>query len=336
MGEGSAIPLIEVGEAGPLTLVEREVVRAGGLIEAARKQYGALTIDVLDRCSRRWAKRLGGPYLDEVSRAARADLPTGIWFMNYAYEWGCTTSAGPAPEAEGVKLLRTLDWPFDGLGRHIVVACQQSPAGPYYNVTWPGFLGVITAMAPGRFAAAINQPPVPRRLGLPFAYPWPLDWLISRFKTFRGTRMAPSHLLRQVFEDCADYGEARERLSREPLAVPAFFTLAGVEEGEACVIERLEHEARIYRAPAAVANHWLTPGLMGRARGAESEARREVMIGLCGTSAANFDWLEAPILNKDTRLAVEANAATGRLLVQGYERDGPATEVFDLASERVH
>jgi hypothetical protein len=34
------------------------------------------------------------------------------------------------------------------------------------------------------------------------------------------------------------------------------------------------------------------------------------------------------VLNRWTRLAVEANALTGRLVVRGYEADGPATETF--------
>src|SRR5262249_40440392 len=73
---------------------------------------------------------------------------------NYSYEWGCTT--GAAPDGDGVTLMRTLDWPFDGLGRALVVMRQQGAAGPYLSVTWPAFAGVLTGLAPGRFAAAIN------------------------------------------------------------------------------------------------------------------------------------------------------------------------------------
>jgi hypothetical protein len=39
-----------------------------------------------------------------------------------------------------------------------------------------------------------------------------------------------------------------------------------------------------------------------------------------------------PILNRMTRLAALANAATGELLVQGWEESGPATAMFDLAA----
>ena len=331
MDRHAEIPLIDLGKAGPARLVEIDPDRAAKLVTAGRRQFGGLCVDLLDFASRRWAKRLGGPYLAETKRVAAAGLPRGLWFMNYAYEWGCTTSAAPAAEGPGVELLRALDWPFNELGRQVVVTRQECRAGTLYNVTWPGFLGVVTAMAPGRFCVAINQTPVLRRLNLPFSYPWLLDWIFTRIKTFRGGRLAPAHLLRQVVENCTSYDEALEALTHTPLALPVFFTLAGTRPEEACVIERLEKEARVHHSPATVSNHWLSPGLKGRPRGAESEGRREKMIAGQTRGANGFDWLAPPILNEYTRLAVEANAATAMLRVRGYEKDGAATEVFNLA-----
>jgi hypothetical protein len=40
-----------------------------------------------------------------------------------------------------------------------MVARHQAEAGRFLNVTWPGYAGVTTAMAPGRFSAALNQAP---------------------------------------------------------------------------------------------------------------------------------------------------------------------------------
>lgn len=324
------IPFVDLGHDSPLALLDREPERAATLIQAGRKQYSGLLIDVFDRLSCRWARAVGGPYLGELEAAAAKGLPRGVWFMNHAYEWGCTTAAGADPSARGARLLRTLDWPFDGLGRNVVVARQETSVGPYYNVTWPGFLGVMTAMAPGRFAVAINQAPVMRH-GPPWMpYPWPVDWLISRWRTFSSRQAAPAMVLRQVMETCETYEGAKRRLMEAPLALSVFFTLAGVKPEEACVIERLPARGRLHSAPAVVANHWKSDDLRGRPRGRDSQGRAVALTAEYMSAPTDFDWLQPPILNRDTRLAVMANAAEGTLQVQGLERDGAATANFSL------
>ena len=100
----------------------------------------------------------------------------GIWFLNGCYQWGCTALA--REQAGAPWLARTLDWPFPGLGRYLEVARMQGPAGAFDNVGWPGYVGVLTASAPGRFAAAINQAPLWRRT----RHPWlrPYDMALQR------------------------------------------------------------------------------------------------------------------------------------------------------------
>jgi hypothetical protein len=329
------IPLVDVGKAGPVALLEMERGRAESLIAAGRRQYLGPVIDALDCYTRGWARRSESPYLAELESMAAAGLPGGLWFMNFSFEWGCTSGAAPDPAAPGVRLLRTLDWPFHGLGRHVLVARQEGPAGASYNITWAGFVGVITAMAPGRFSVAINQAPVLRHGPRYLPYPWPLDWVVSRVKTFRGRHLPPAHLLRRVIDHCQSFSEACRALSETPLALPAFFTVAGTEPEEACVIERLEEDAFIHRHPAAVANHWLNPSLHGHARGIDSEGRLRRMRAYCAAPPdGGFEWLSYPVLNSYTRLAVVANAAGGELLVQGFEADGPATRIFDLKAQK--
>ena len=46
-----------------------------------------------------------------------------------------------------------------GLGRHVEVARMCGSGGDFDSVTWPGYAGVLTASARGRFAACINQAP---------------------------------------------------------------------------------------------------------------------------------------------------------------------------------
>ena len=58
----------------------------------------------------------------------------GALTLNMSYLFACTTSAAAGPN--GAPLLRrSLDWPFDGLGRCVEIAWQSGPAGDFYNVT---------------------------------------------------------------------------------------------------------------------------------------------------------------------------------------------------------
>ena len=80
-------------------------------------------------------------------------------------------------------LVRTLDWPFAGLGRYAAVARMPGECGDFLSVTWPGYVGALTAMAPGRFAACVNQAPMRRRT----AHRWlrPIDLAINARATWR-------------------------------------------------------------------------------------------------------------------------------------------------------
>ncbi len=296
------------------------------LLAQARRSYTPVGLHLADARSRHWASRSESPYAAAVGAVAQAMGRPGAYLLNYSYEWGCTTGAAADPARGGMTLLRTLDWPFDGLGRALMVVRQAAAAGPYLSITWPGYVGVLTGLAPGRFAAAINQPPLP----LP-RWGRALGWLGARIRVGRSAALPPSHLLRLVFDRCASFAEAAALIRRTPICLPAIFTLAGPTPGEAMVIERTEQAGFEPPEPAA-ANHWsAAPGELGRPRNESSLDRRAAMAGLLERGQGwSFDWLTAPILQPDTRLAVMANPASGRLLVQGWETDGAATEVLEL------
>lgn len=319
------IPLIEAGAAGALPSLDAAPEHLAELVAAARRHYGTLAVRAADVASRRWLEKTANPYLPEIAAVAARLKTPGVYMLNLSYEWSCTTGVGADPTGPGNRLLRTLDWPLDGLGRAVVVSRHEAPAGTYYNVTWPGFAGITTAMAPGRFAAAINQPPM--RWTSPLMA---LDWAVNRLVVWRQGGLPPVHLLRRVFDQCASYAEAKKLLTDAPLCLPAFFSLAGAEPGECCAIERLERRAMVRDGPASTANHWLGFQVPGRARGSDSLGRWQQMEAVRPRPADDFAWVTPPILNAGTRLAVIANAATGGLTVQGWECDGPATAVFTL------
>ena len=319
------IPVFDIGAGGPLELVRQARPQAEALADAARNQFTAALVRAADWRGRRWLARAGNPYLAEIDAIARALGRPGTHGLNLSYEWACTSGVGPDDSGASV-LRRALDWPFHGLGRNTVVARRHSIAGPWLDITWPGFVGVYTALAPGRFAAAINQAPLRRRTGLLAA-----DWLIDRVTVGRSTDLPPCHLLREVFETCRDYAEAKNLLTTSPICVPALYILAGARPGEGCIIERTEDLAAAVNAPAAIANGWITPAFgRGTARGYDSPTRQCLMAACQAEGCADLEWLQPPIVNPYTRLAAVMEPASGRLTLQGWERSGPATRILHL------
>ena len=205
------------------------------------------------------------------------------------------------------------------------MAHQEGAAGDYYNVTWPGFAGITTAMAPGRFSVAINQPPMRRRHANFY-----LDWTRNRFGVWRRGGLPPVHALRHVCDHCRDVEEARAYLESVPLCLPGFFSVSGASALEGFIVERSETRAAVHETPACIANHWRLLDEGGRSRGYMSEDRLVQMEAERDVAPDDFSWVVPPIYNATTCVAVIANAATSKLIVQGVEADGPATDVFTL------
>lgn len=326
MSERRTIAIYDIASDGAAASAEAAPGHLRQLYRDALRLYTPPVVFVGDILSQRWLERTGNPYLAEI-RAVQALLPgRAAYLLNMSYEWACTTSVAPDPNGAGMRLCRTLDWKIPGLGRTLIMARQSGPAGVYLNATWPGSVGIYTAMAPGRFAAAINQPPLYSRSPLTV----PFDWLAARARQYTSDDMPPAHLLRQVFDCCADYAEALARLRDTPLCMPVFFSLAGTRPGEGCIIERTEREAIVHQEPTAISNHWIDVKRPGRQRGRDSLARRTCMMDAMGAEWPDFDWVKPPIANRDTRIAAEMNAATGMFILQGWEGTEPVTDILRL------
>ncbi|HEY1382961.1 MAG TPA: carcinine hydrolase/isopenicillin-N N-acyltransferase family protein [Dongiaceae bacterium] len=319
------IPLIDCDEGGAERLFDRTAAGARRLAAIARRSYSPTGVAFLDWRSRRWAERNDSPYIPEIVHIAERLPGAGVHALNLSYEWACT-SAAVAP-----AVMRALDWRLDGMGREVVVARHRSPAGSWLNVTFPGFVGVLTALAPGRFAAALNQAPLRRR-----TYVFPIDWLIDRLKVDGTRALPPTHLLRLAFETCSNFEEAVEVLRETPIALPCLFAIAGAN-GEACVIERQEESAFVFEGNEVMANHWLNSRWRrGRARGIDSEGRWRALRASVQANdmSQGFGWLRPPVLNRLTRIAAVMNAATGALSVVGLEAKGttavPVTQTLRI------
>jgi len=329
----AAIPVVDIRTGGPVRRAIDGAVRARALRDECVAWLSPAAVRMLpgiDAVTRRWLHRSASPYVGEIAAIATTLGYPGIWFLNGCYEWGCSALA--REQAGAPWLARTLDWPFPGLGRYVEIAHMQGPAGTFDNVGWPGYAGVLTASAPGRFAAAINQAPLRRRT----RHPWlrPYDMALNAARTWRIRFIPPDHLLRNVFETCASYGEARHRLETTPIARPVIYSLVGCEAGERCVIERTEEGFTTRVEKTAATNDWFEgkPSWEARTRAdliftrtyeetaANSRTRREHFENWTGQfSSDSFDWVAPPILNPYTRLAVEMCPAKGILRAVGYE-----------------
>jgi hypothetical protein len=319
------IPVVDVRSGGPLAHAAMRLDAIEDLRLACLSSLPRLThplIPLADAVSRRWLERTASPYIAEVAAIADLAKAPGVFLVNASYEWACT--AASCRRSEVPLLVRTLDWPFAGLGRRVTVARQVGPAGEFWNVTWPGAVGVLTAVAPGRFAATINQAPLRRRTRAHF-----LRWL------------------RQVFESAADYASAQRMLTRMPVARPALVALAGVRPGETCLIERTETDGTVHEGPILVANDWQQsrPGWEPRFCAlpveVDSLRRRDTLAAQVVALAEPFSWLRPPVHNWATRVAVEMSAAAATLRVVGFEPVGmdvpsaAATQVLDLGPARM-
>ena len=346
----ASIPVVDVREGGPVRLATDGRARARALRDECLTWLASparMLLPAFDAATRYWLRRSRSPYVAEIEAIAKALGFSGIWFLNGSYEWGCTTLAR---DEDGVPwLARTLDWPFPGLGRHLEVAHMRGSAGDFLNVTWPGYVGTLTASAPGRFAATMNQAPLWRRTRKPWLRPY--DLAANVLRTWRIHHVPPDHLLRDVFETCRDFAEAKRRLETVPVARPVIFALVGCKPGERCIIERTEEGFASRSEETSAANDWLRsmPGwearvptevLLTRDYGeaaTRSRARQQTLAAWPGPFATScFEWVKPPVLNSMTRLAVEMCPANGRLRVIGYELEQglelpvPATQVREL------
>ncbi len=333
------IPLFDVERLPSADLCRYDIERVRLLVASAlsRRSHVLLPLatGLVDRISHSWFVRQANPYLEEIRYVAELVGRPGTYFLNAAYEWACSTSVAADPAGDGARMIRVLDWGFAGIGPHVVIARHETGHGPFYNVTWPGYAGVVTAMAPGRFSAAINQAPRVPVLGIKL-----LDAMVTRLRVLQSSNtILASHLLRRVFESAPDFDAAIRMLADESigLAMPALFIVSGVDPHQSCVVEALGRERWIHRTDRAtaalgVANQWLSPGLKGKARnesittGApmspeKNNAVRQAMVRRLqqGAFAGAADLAE-PVLNSHTVMVAAANARRGEMMVEALDR----------------
>lgn len=246
----------------------------------------------------------GGRYVPEIYAWADAlgESRSHVVMMQCMYELshldpikvrppvGC--SAGVAwIEKLGMVHARTLDWNMDTIGPATRVFEFHRGARKHFVVGIPGLVGVLSGMVPGGFSVTINwAPPV----SLPFFY------------------LGPLFELRDLLETCDTYEQAKARLSTRRLSTSVFYTLCGVNHGEACVIENVKTK-------------WL---------GGEKITVREVGDGSIAQSnhyqAGSFAHFNPPLETSKSKL-LRSSCQRAAALTSALETSSAATSLDDLA-----
>ena len=184
---------------------------------------------------------------EEVVACAAAcdESPGELALLNYLYELKAKCSSFVVPRADGRPLhARTLDWPGCAVLCECTVRLRFLRDGKllYEALSWPGYLGVLTACVPGRFSLSVNFREDERAQlpwGLPEWGPMPIVAEVLRrasasLAALAGGGRSVGFSVRQLLEarPTPDFEGAVAALSRAPLVAPVYFTLAGTAPGQ--------------------------------------------------------------------------------------------------------
>ena len=342
--DGGTVRHAREGEArarGAARRLRCVVSGAGAAVGAADRRLGAALADALaSRPISRKSARLPG------ARLPRRLVSQRLLSMGPARRWprgGRRTVAGPHA---GLAL--------SGLGRHVEIArmrgrgrrvLQRHLAG----LCWRAHCdGARPFRRRGQSGAAKRRRPHPWLRGLSTSPP-------TRCRpTSACAHIPPDQLLRQVFETCRDYGEARTVLETH-----ADRASGDLHAGRLPSRRALRHRAhrngfadprRRSPAPPTIGLH---ASRCGKAASAAAElftrsyeeaaersrARREALADWQGAFAReSFAWIEPPVLNQYTRLGSRCARRGEFLRAVGYElEDGevasPATLPCEVSAE---
>lgn len=161
-----------------------------------------------------------------IGRSSEEVLLANIYYDAMHAFLGCTAFALDTPS--GPIHARNLDWWTENsmLSDHTLIAeCSGGSApGPYSLVGWPGFMGVFSGVAKGRFAITLNAV-------LSDEAPQPAQSITL--------------LLRKVFDTAADYESALSIVTETPIVADCLLLVSGVKSGQMAVVERTGTKAEV-------------------------------------------------------------------------------------------
>ena len=183
--------------------------------------------------------------------AAACGVSSGeLALLNYLYEIAAKCSSFIVERPDGRPLhARTLDWP----GCAVLCACtvrvrfKRSGAVLYESVTWPGYLGVLTACAPGRFSVSVNFR-AEEKTASSWAPSGPVASTVAEgmrrvkamLATLSGTVRSVGFAVRDLLEatPLVNFEGAVDALSTVRLVAPVYLTICGIHPGEGATLIR--------------------------------------------------------------------------------------------------
>tara|TARA_R110000868_G_scaffold262401_2_gene521064 strand:+ start:41022 stop:41951 length:930 start_codon:yes stop_codon:yes gene_type:complete len=297
MHKKTVTPTVHISQKGFDAFHASHAHKAQELLSAWADFFGKNRLKMDDIISKMMLYNKKFAYKKELEATVKASNLAGVYSLNFNRYLGCTSAIKDS------ILYRTLDVTAPALGETLHLVEKETPHGAYTNLTWPGFVGVATAVAPNRFALAYNEAPQPNR--------WPL---INIFNIIVSRNIPPLWLSRQVMENCKNYDEAKKILTHTPLCTSAIYTLMG-GEGEGCMIERTPTKSVVHTLNNAgytvAGNHWQNDKFAGLVISSKKTSYERCIFmekflrQEKPTNAKPFDWLEHPIANDTTRFACE-------------------------------
>lgn len=308
----------------------------GGIRAKLARRY----IRQLDRLGRNWLGRNDAGYMSEIDAVARHTNLPGAYILNLAYEVDllCTCNI-TEQEGQGPLMQRTLDWGFTTMGSTVLVAERAGMCGNYYDVTWPAMAGSLTVLCPGRFAIALNQAPMDLLYGK-------RESTAKLFNTLRGLfrsgRTPPLQLVRKICDSARDFDGAIALLRNALVTKECLISLVGPSAGQMARIEIGKNGGVpiVTMGAGAFANDWIVhdprwlprPCADGFPNSKEENDLRAAMIQKykSAPNQTHFGWLEAPILNKYTAIAVEISVRDNSLRLIGFEKEKAVTNELHI------
>eukprot|EP01087_Luapelamoeba_hula_P012980 TRINITY_DN3676_c0_g1_i1.p1 TRINITY_DN3676_c0_g1~~TRINITY_DN3676_c0_g1_i1.p1 ORF type:complete len:385 (+),score=27.58 TRINITY_DN3676_c0_g1_i1:450-1604(+) len=169
--------------------------------------------------------------------AAAVGIQVGeLVMLQLVYEAAACCTSIIVEDESGIPLhIRTMDWEMPYLkGLTVDLDFMRGGERVFSASSWAGYVGILTGVRPQCFSASVNFRITGegywQNVKKAISYNWPIGFL-----------------LREVLETAESFDRAVSYLANSALIAPVYFTVAGTQKGQGCIItrNRTEEEQRL-------------------------------------------------------------------------------------------